>query len=140
MAYVTVEYYRDVYKGLAVADTNLLERLIARSSDIIDQATGYKLVKKPTWLDNAFVAEQVKKATCAQVEFMALYGETSSATMIETPVMQVGKFRYGLLRGGKSEGGEKDGRAAQGAIAYLKPTGLLYSGIDTGNGDVVYLP
>lgn len=69
------------------------------------------------------------KATAAQTEYIALYGETSANTMIDTPVMQVGKFRYGLLRGGKSEGAGKDARIAQGTIAFLRPTGLLYSGV-----------
>lgn len=134
MSYIDVDYYRNDYEGAPVDDDEMLKRMIKRASDVIDQITGYKLQLSGVSFDvlAPFIKEQVKKATAAQTEYIALYGETSSNTMIETPVMQVGKFRYGLLRGGKSEGGGIDARFAQGAIAFLRPTGLLYSGVGVG--------
>lgn len=131
MAYIDATYYNDVYKGLPVADPDLLGRLIERASDLIDQLTGYALQTNPKVFNIDFINNQVKKATASQVEYLAINGETSSTSMVDTPVMQVGKFRYGLLRGGKSEGSVKDVRFSPGAIAYLKITGLLYKGVTT---------
>ncbi|MFE9082232.1 head-tail connector protein [Bacillus mobilis] len=132
MPYITVDYYRNEYEGTPVDDDAMLKRMIKRASDVIDQMIRYKL-EGITFDEVApFIKKQVMKATAAQTEFIALYGETSSNVMVETPVMQVGKFRYGLLRGGKSEGGTTiDPSFSHGAIKFLEPTGLLYSGVDT---------
>ncbi|HDR8199930.1 TPA: hypothetical protein QC291_001571 [Bacillus cereus] len=130
MAYIDADYYTNIYKGMPVEDPDMLNRMIARASDVIDQIINYKLSGVDFDKLAPFIKEQIMKATAAQTEYIALYGETSANTMIDTPVMQVGKFRYGLLRGGKSEGPGKDARIAQGTIAFLRPTGLLNSSID----------
>lgn len=130
MAYIDADYYTNVYKGIPVEDSAMLERMIARASDLIDQIIDYKLSGVDFDKLAPFIKEQVKKSTAAQTEYLALYGETTSNTMIDTPVMQVGKFRYGLLRGGKSEGQGRDARFAQGAVEFLKPTGLLYAAVN----------
>ncbi|MBL3785570.1 hypothetical protein IRV21_25785 [Bacillus cereus] len=129
MAYIDTDYYTNIYKGMPIEDPDMLKRMIVRASDVIDQIINYKLSGVDFDKVAPFIKEQVMKATAAQTEYIALYGETSANTMIDTPVMQVGKFRYGLLRGGKSEGAGKDARIAQGTIAFLRPTGLLYSGV-----------
>ncbi|MDA1802635.1 hypothetical protein [Bacillus cereus group sp. BY6-1LC] len=132
MLYITVDYYRNEYEGTPIADDVMLKRMIKRASDVIDQMIHYKLEGVDFDLVAPFIKKQVMKATAAQTEFIALYGETSSNVMVETPVMQVGKFRYGLLRGGKSEGGTTiDPSFSHGAIKFLEPTGLLYSGVGT---------
>ncbi|WP_324627800.1 head-tail connector protein [Bacillus paranthracis] len=129
MAYIDTDYYTNIYKGMPIEDPDMLKRMIVRASDVIDQIINCKLSGVDFDKVAPFIKEQVMKATAAQTEYIALYGETSANTMIDTPVMQVGKFRYGLLRGGKSEGAGKDARIAQGTIAFLRPTGLLYSGV-----------
>lgn len=132
MPYITVDYYRNEYEGTSIADDDMLKRMIKRASDVIDQMIHYKLEGINFDEVAPFIKKQVMKATAAQTEFIALYGETSSNVMVETPVMQVGKFRYGLLRGGKSEGGTTiDPSFSHGAIKFLEPTGLLYSGVGT---------
>lgn len=132
MPYITVDYYRNEYEGTPIADDDMLKRMIKRASDVIDQMVHYKLAGINFDEVAPFIKKQVMKATAAQTEFIALYGETSSNVMVETPVMQVGKFRYGLLRGGKSEGGTTiDPSFSHGAIKFLEPTGLLYSGVGT---------
>ncbi|ADB28404.1 head-tail adaptor [Bacillus phage 250] len=132
MPYITVDYYRNEYEGTPIADDDMLKRMIKRASDVIDQMIHYKLEGINFDEVAPFIKKQVMKATAAQTEFIALYGETSSNVMVETPVMQVGKFRYGLLRGGKSEGGTTiDPSFSHGAIKFLEPTGLLYSGVGT---------
>lgn len=129
MAYIDADYYTNIYQGMPVEDPDMLNRMIARASDVVDQVINYKLSGVDFDKIAPFIKEQVMKATAAQTEYIALYGETSANTMIDTPVMQVGKFRYGLLRGGKSEGQGKDARVAQGTVAFLRPTGLLYTGV-----------
>jgi len=132
MTYIDADYYTNIYKGMPVEDPDMLNRMIARASDVVDQVINYKLSGVDFEKLAPFIKEQVMKATAAQTEFIALYGETSSNVMVETPVMQVGKFRYGLLRGGKSEGGTTiDPSFSHGAIKFLEPTGLLYSGVGT---------
>lgn len=132
MPYITIDYYRDEYGGTPIADDVMLKRMIKRASDVIDQMIHSKLEGVDFDSLAPFIKKQVMKATAAQTEFIALYGETSSNVMVETPVMQVGKFRYGLLRGGKSEGGTTiDPSFSHGAIKFLEPTGLLYSGVGT---------
>ncbi|MDA1582114.1 hypothetical protein [Bacillus cereus group sp. TH228LC] len=132
MPYITVDYYRNEYEGTPIDDDVMLKRMIKRASDVIDQMIHYKLEGVDFDLVAPFIKKQVMKAAAAQTEFIALYGETSSNVMVETPVMQVGKFRYGLLRGGKSEGGTTiDPSFSHGAIKFLEPTGLLYSGVGT---------
>ncbi|MGN4448226.1 hypothetical protein ACTFOB_25580 [Bacillus cereus group sp. MYBK79-1] len=129
MAYIDTDYYTNIYRGTPVDDIDMLNRMIARASDVVDQIIDYKLSGVDFNKLAPFIKEQVMKATAAQTEYIALYGETSSNTMIDTPVMQVGKFRYGLLRGGKSEGQGHDARVAQGTVKFLIPTGLLYTGV-----------
>lgn len=132
MPYITVDYYRNEYSGTPVDDDEMLNRMIKRASDVIDQIIHYKLEGIEFDQVVPFIKKQVMKATAAQTEFIAVYGETSSNVMVETPVMQVGKFRYGLLRGGKTEGGTSvDPSFSHGAIKFLEPTGLLYSGVST---------
>ncbi|MEB9507256.1 hypothetical protein P4J13_25325 [Bacillus anthracis] len=132
MPYITVDYYRNEYEGTPIVDDVMLKRMIKRASDVIDQMIHYKLEGVDFDSIAPFIKKQVMNATAAQTEFIALYGETSSNVMVETPVMQVGKFRYGLLRGGKSEGGTTiDPSFSHGAIKFLEPTGLLYSGVGT---------
>lgn len=132
MPYITADYYRNEYSGTPVDDNEMLNRMIKRASDVIDQMIHYKLEGIDFDRVAPFIKKQVMKATAAQTEFIALYGETSSNVMVETPVMQVGKFRYGLLRGGKSEGvSTVDPSFSHGAIKFLEPTGLLYSGVVT---------
>ncbi|MGH0601147.1 hypothetical protein [Bacillus mycoides] len=132
MPYINADYYRNGYSGTPVDDDEMLNRMIKRASDVIDQMIHYKLEGIDFNQVAPFIKKQVMKATAAQTEFIALYGETSSNVMVETPVMQVGKFRYGLLRGGKTEGGTSvDPSFSHGAIKFLEPTGLLYSGVST---------
>ncbi|WP_267379401.1 hypothetical protein [Bacillus sp. GM_Baccil_2] len=132
MPYITIDYYRNEFGGTPISDDTMLKRMIKRASDVIDQMIHYKLESVDFDTLQPFIKKQVMKATAAQTEFLALYGETSSNVMIETPVMQVGKFRYGLLRGGKSEGvSTVDPSFSHGALRFLEPTGLLYSGVGT---------
>lgn len=129
MPYIDKQYYDDDYKGSSVDEETFL-RLAERASEIVDEITDYKL-KIGVSFDklNAFFKEQVKKATAAQVEYMLLQGEGVEHGESDVSSVTIGKFNY-------SEGQNPTRltraqlRSSPAVIGYLKPTGLLYSGID----------
>ncbi|WBL16446.1 hypothetical protein [Sutcliffiella sp. NC1] len=127
MAYIDYTFYTNDYKGTSV-DESEFAKLAERASEVVDQLTGYKL-KTGNRFDNlpTFVQEQVKKATAAQVEFYILSGGTDIAiTGDDITGVAVGKFSYG---GGNRSSGKEREPIADNLLDYLRPTGLLYSGI-----------
>ncbi|MFC5773694.1 MULTISPECIES: hypothetical protein [Ectobacillus] len=127
MAYIDTNYYQNEYGGIAGGDSTLLAVLIKRASDVIDQITGYKIAMSPNKLSDfpAFVQEQVKKATAVQTEHFVLNGQQAFNGDALNSV-SIGKFRYS----GSGASGNA-GRTNPAVIEYLKPTGLLYTGVDT---------
>ncbi|AST93009.1 hypothetical protein BC6307_17945 [Sutcliffiella cohnii] len=127
MAYIDYTYYTNDYKGTTI-DEDEFARLAERASEVIDQITGYKLKKSTSFEKfHSFVQEQVKKATAAQVEFYILSGGTDIAiTGDDITGVAVGKFSYG---GGNRSSGKEREPIADNLLDYLRPTGLLYSGI-----------
>ncbi|MCT8138640.1 hypothetical protein H1D32_13350 [Anaerobacillus sp. CMMVII] len=126
--YIDNEYYRSEYMGVEIDDNNQLLRYIKRASDIIDQVTNYK-IKDFNEL-HPFIQEQVKKATAAQVEFFELEGGPEMATIGNTlNNVSLGKFSYG--KGTVPSNNQNSNIISTTVINYLKPTGLLYSGVAT---------
>lgn len=37
MAYIDADYYTNIYQGIPVEDPDMLNRMIARASDVVDQ-------------------------------------------------------------------------------------------------------
>lgn len=121
MAYIDLEYYREEYVGLEVADDATLTRLINRASrdiDLLTQGRIGELSEQP-----ALVQKNVKLATASQVEFLLLNGETAS-----TVSQGSGKFKLGSY---SSYGTETSvmGRYSSAIRDYLMPVGLMYSGV-----------
>lgn len=127
--YITVDYYRNDYMGTPVADDTELNRLIRRASDAIDSITHYRMVSYGFSKFSPFIQEQVKKATAAQVEFLAVNGDLAGS------VVEGGGA--GFTIGKYSESGQASAAPTVSAkyaltvIDYLTPTGLLYSGVRT---------
>lgn len=129
MAYIDKQYYDDVYQGIEI-DEQSFSRLAESASEIVDEITSYKLkTNLPYDKLNAFFKEQIQKATAAQVEYMSLQGEGVEHGDSDISSVTIGKFNY-------SEGQNptrltrEQLRSSPAVIGYLKPTGLLYSGID----------
>lgn len=125
MPYIDSTYYKNEFEGVAI-DEQEINRYIKRASDVIDQVTGYKIKdfeSLPTW-----VQDQVKKATAAQVEFFALEGGPEVVTgNNEVTSASIGSFSYQQAQG---EGHSRSqSKVSSAVIDYLKPTGLLYTGI-----------
>lgn len=134
MPYIDVTYYNDMYKGETAPNVKTLEKYIIRSSDVIDQVTGYKLARLNFEEVNHFIREQVKKATAAQVEFYVVNEGDAEINAGEQPLnnVSIGSFNYGVSNTSQA----KTNRVSPSTITYLNPTGLLYTGI--GGGSCAY--
>ncbi|HDR7795316.1 TPA: hypothetical protein QCY19_003987 [Bacillus luti] len=129
MPYIDVDYYNNEYQGTPTSDVSLLERLINRASDQIDQIINYKL--EGVYFDKLapFIMKQVKKATAAQVEFLVINGETSATVSEGGGGFSVGSYSENGMSAGATDAPSHYDRYAITVVEYLRPTGLLYSGV-----------
>ena len=118
---VDAAYYTDVYKGVEVYDA--LDVLLERSFDIVQQHTLYRLddISK---LPN-FMQENIKKAVCAQAEYINANGGLEWLNSGGAVSFSIGKFS---MSGGSSGGASSQQTAAPTMLAYLEAVGLLYRG------------
>ena len=118
---VDAAYYTDVYKGVEVYDA--LDVLLERSFDIVQQHTLYRLddISK---LPN-FMQENIKKAVCAQAEYINANGGLEWLDSGGIASFSIGKFS---MSGGSSGGVAAKQIAAPTMLAYLEAVGLLYRG------------
>lgn len=119
MGYVDSAYYINTYKGSVPAEA--LTPLLEEASDGIDQLT-YLRIKAAGGLTKltAFQQEMVKKAVCAQIDF--LYENDIQG-------LPEGVQSYSVNGVSVSFGQEGvGGKFSTTAINYLTPTGLRYGG------------
>ncbi|MBM7585845.1 hypothetical protein JOC86_002387 [Bacillus pakistanensis] len=130
MPYIDKTYYDETYGGVPIADVDAFSRLSKKASDIIDQITNYSLTGVEFTQLAQFLQDQVKKATSAQVEYMVSMGGDTATHGGGYASVGVGNFSY-------SEGdstsklNREQQRTSPAVIEYLKPTGLLYRGVNT---------
>lgn len=120
-ALVDIAYYTDVYKGVEVYDD--LDVLLDRASDMVRQSTLCpldNLSRLPT-----FVQENVKKAVCAQVEYINANGGLDWINSSGTSSVTIGKFSMSGSSGGNSSVKQI---VSPNMLAYLEQAGLLYRG------------
>lgn len=114
MAYADADYYKDTYKGTTIPDDDI-ERELARASSDIDSMTYNRIVARGFDNLSSFQQEQVRKATCAQAEFLNQYGELAD--------LPLKSFSAGSIS--MSLGEEVNGvMASKAALRYLNSTGL----------------
>lgn len=121
-ALVDESYYRNVYKGAEVYDD--LPTLLDRASDIVRQHTLYRLDD----IDSlpSFMQENVRKAVCAQAEFIDQNGGLDSLCSGTAASFSIGKFS---MSGGTSGSGSSRSPAVSPLmLSYLESVGLLYRG------------
>lgn len=135
MGYITPEYYLNEYKGVNAGAEAELEKYIMRASDLINQVTNYKLLEKDFELQPKFIQEQVRKAVATQVEFYVIQGgdmEVNAGTQ-DYGAVGIGSFNYTRgstgQRSGVEIGSRDEQRISPNSLAYLRPTGLLYTGL-----------
>ena len=119
---VDAAYYTDVYKGVEVYDA--LDVLLERSFDIVQQHTLYRLddiSKLPI-----FMQENIKKAVCAQAEYINANGGLEWLDSGGIASFSIGKFS--MSGGSSGSGSSSQQTAAPTMLAYLEAVGLLYRG------------
>ncbi|PHB22872.1 hypothetical protein COE80_19630 [Bacillus pseudomycoides] len=129
MPYIDVDYYNNDYEGTPVSDVALLNRMIKRASEQIDSIIGYKLQGVDFTKVAPFIRDQVKKATAAQVEFLAINGVTSATVSEGGGGFSVGAYSENGMSAGAAEAPSYYDRYAITVVDYLRPTGLLYAGV-----------
>lgn len=121
-ALVDESYYRDVYKGAEVSDD--LGVLLDRASDIVRQHTLYRLDDIAAL--PSFMQENVKKAVCAQAEFIDANGGLDMLTAGGAASFSIGKFS--VSGGAAGNGSNRSPAASPLMLSYLEAVGLLYRG------------
>ncbi|MGG3523087.1 hypothetical protein ABES33_25280 [Bacillus pseudomycoides] len=134
MPYIDADYYNNDYEGTPVSDVTLLNRMIKRASEQIDSIIGYKLQVVDFDKVAPFIRDQVKKATAAQVEFLAINGITSATVSEGGGGFSVGAYSENGMSAGAADSPSHYDRYAITVVDYLKPTGLLYTGVSVGFG------
>ena len=129
MPYIDVDYYNNDYEGTQVSDETLLKRMIKRASEQIDSIIGYKLQGVDFDKVAPFIRDQVKKATAAQLEFLAINGITSATVSEGGGGFSVGSYSENGMSAGVEDGPSHYDRYAITVVDYLRPTGLLYAGV-----------
>ena len=122
--YVDEEFYTDTYKGAGVDDFDSLE---LRASEIVEEMTMYRLSGITFAAMPEDIQTAVKKAVCAQIEYLDANGGADIDNGVNIQSGTLGKFSYS--QGGASSGSDSGQSVyATRAIRLLAPTGLLYRG------------
>ncbi|MBB6446463.1 hypothetical protein [Bacillus benzoevorans] len=119
--YVDSAYYHDTYNGVPIEDADLFARLGSRAADLINQLTKYAIHGDNLTKFHSIVQENVKKAVCAQIEYMLQNGGETSIHGGSPASVSVGNFSY--------QGGAGNEIVSPAAISHLRSVGLLYSGL-----------
>lgn len=119
---VDESYYKDVYKGAETDDD--LGVLLDRASDIVRQRSLYKLDDIEAL--PFFMQDNVRKAVCAQAEFIDAGGGLDTLCSGSAAGFSIGKFSMS----GNASGNGRDRSPAASPLmqSYLEAVGLLYRG------------
>lgn len=125
MAYVDETYYADVFHGEPVSSADF-PGLCERASEIIEELTLYRLTPVTFLAMPDDIQETVKKAVCAQIEYLDANGgsDLDNGTRIQGATL--GKFSYSGSVG--VNGSTEQSIFSPRAERLLWPTGLTYRG------------
>lgn len=119
MAYVDKTYYDETYHGESVDEADF-PTIAERATDIINAVAGYK-IPALTDIGSTFIVDQIKKATCCQIEYIDLMSATTTSPLQSTGL---GKFSY------SNGNSTPDSTLVNPRVYdYLMPTGYLYRGL-----------
>lgn len=125
MSYVTLEYYAVTFLGEPVDDADF-PSLCIRAEEIVEEMTMYRLTPLTFLAMSEDVQERVKKAVCAQIEYLDANGGSDLDNGAGLQSASLGKFSYTKASG--ASGSTEQSVYAPRAYRYLAPTGLLYRG------------
>lgn len=125
MPYVTEDYYKDVFHGEPVGQAEF-PSLCERAGEIVEEMTMYRLSPDTVLVMPERTQQLVKKAVCAQIEYLDGNGGPDLDNGYGLQSARLGKFKY-------TSGRDKECRNTQAAcspraIRILAATGLLYRG------------
>lgn len=126
MPYVKEDYYVYTFYGEPVDSADFPE-LCERAGEIVEEMTMYRLTPETFETLPEYVRERVRKAVCAQIEYLGANGGSDLDTgggNIQSATL--GKFSYAA--GASANGSAQQSIYSSRAIRYLAPTGLLYRG------------
>lgn len=123
---VTQDFYNTEFAGEPVPETDF-PSLCARAAEIVEDMTMYRLNEDTFPTFPAIVQTRIKKAICAQVEYLDANGGSEVDTGTELSSAALGKFSYSA--GAAAGTGSASGSSyAPRAMRILAPTGMLYRG------------
>lgn len=127
MSYVTQDYYTYTFKGEPV-DTADFPSLCLRAEELVEEMTMYRLTPITFAAMPENVQERVRKAVCAQIEYLDANGVSDLDNGMGLQSAALGKFSYTAGAGTSGSGSSVQPVYAPRAQRYLYPTGLLYRG------------
>ena len=125
MSYVDASYYMGEFLGEPV-DSADFPSLCERASEIIEEMCRYRLNEVVFSGLPESVRERVKKAVCAQIEYMDANGGSDMDNGADLQSAALGKYSYTKAAG--TSGSTRQPAYSPRALRLLAPTGLLYRG------------
>lgn len=126
MEYVDKEYYENTFHGEPVSEADF-PSLLARASEQVEELTLYRLTPTSFLAMPEDVQERVKKAICAQMEYLDANGGSEVDNGSGLSGATLGKFSYSGASSGTG-GSTEQSRISPRAERLLWPTGLTYRG------------
>ncbi len=126
MTYADKSYYDETYGGEPVPDADF-PSLLPRAAEIVEEMTMYRLSGPSFSAMPEEMKERIRKAVCAQVEYLDANGGAEADTGADIRSASLGKYSYSRAGGG-GEAGSSGSPYAPRALRFLYPTGLLYRG------------
>lgn len=124
MPYITQGYYQNDFHGEPVDDADF-PSILTRAEEIVEEMTRYRLTPTSFMAMPEDIQGRVKKAVCAQIEYLWANGGADLDNGAGFQSAGLGKFSYSMASG---TGSTSQQIYAPRALRILHPTGLLYRG------------
>lgn len=123
--YADEDFYFNTYKGEEVENFESLEM---RAGEIVEEMTRYRLTEITFAAMPEAVQYAVKKAVCAEIEYLDANGGADLDNGYNLQSGTLGK--YSFTQGSAGSGNGESGQSVYSprALRILAPTGLLYRG------------
>lgn len=125
MSYVDYDYYHETFHGESV-DPADFPALCERAGELIEELTLYRLTPITFLAMPEDTQDRVKKAVCAQIEYLDANGGSDLDNGLGIQSATLGKFSYSGSAG--ANGSTEQSRFSPRAERLLWPTGLTYRG------------
>lgn len=119
-----INFYHEIWRGSFSGTDEELTQLLSRAADVINNEIALSSYTVDTVPD--VLEERVKKAVCAQADYIDNNGGVNCMSESSGGSMSLGKFSYSESSAGSAVSGCK---LCSQAESYLALTGLLYRGV-----------